>query len=192
MALPVPGILKLCNYLQNVVASTYIFGLQLSTFLFYNKHPLSTNVPPEGGCDIEKYFTQYQKSISIHAPHEGVRHRVGKLCELRAISIHAPHEGVRRKSAERTETADHFNPRTPRGDATPQPVGSLSDLDISIHAPHEGVRRPGQVWEHHPRHFNPRTPRGGATLCPDGHPPRRNISIHAPHEGVRPRLLGTA
>lgn len=38
MALPVPGILKLCNYLQNVVASTYIFGLQFSTFLFYNKH----------------------------------------------------------------------------------------------------------------------------------------------------------
>ena len=36
-ALPVPGILKLCNYLQNVVAITYIFGLQLSTFLFYNK-----------------------------------------------------------------------------------------------------------------------------------------------------------
>ena len=38
LALPVPGILKLCNYLQNVVAITYIFGLQLSTFLFYNKH----------------------------------------------------------------------------------------------------------------------------------------------------------
>lgn len=38
-ALPVPGILKLCNYLQNVVAITYIFGLQLSTFLFYNKQP---------------------------------------------------------------------------------------------------------------------------------------------------------
>ena len=28
----------LCNYLQNVVAITYIFVLQLSTFLFYNKH----------------------------------------------------------------------------------------------------------------------------------------------------------
>ena len=36
--LPVPGILMLCNYLQNVVAITYIFVLQLSTFLFYNKH----------------------------------------------------------------------------------------------------------------------------------------------------------
>ena len=38
MVLPVPEILKLYNYLQNVVAITYIFGLQLSTFLFYNKH----------------------------------------------------------------------------------------------------------------------------------------------------------
>ena len=27
-----------CNHLQNAVAITYIFGLQLSTFLFYNKH----------------------------------------------------------------------------------------------------------------------------------------------------------
>lgn len=71
MALPVPGILKLCNYLQNVVASTYIFGLQLSTFLFYNKHPLSTNVPPEGGCDIEKYFTQYQKAFQSTHPTRG-------------------------------------------------------------------------------------------------------------------------
>ena len=37
LAQPVPGILTLCNYLQNVGAKTYIFGLQLSTFLFYNK-----------------------------------------------------------------------------------------------------------------------------------------------------------
>ena len=29
---------KLCNYLQNVGATTYILVLQLSTFLFYNKH----------------------------------------------------------------------------------------------------------------------------------------------------------
>lgn len=29
---------RLCNYLQNVVATTYIFVLQLPTFLFYNKH----------------------------------------------------------------------------------------------------------------------------------------------------------
>ena len=37
-ALPVPRILRLCNYLQNADATTYILGLQLSTFIFYNKH----------------------------------------------------------------------------------------------------------------------------------------------------------
>ena len=43
LALPVPRILRLCNNLQNVGATTYIFGLQLSTFLFYNKHPIKKN-----------------------------------------------------------------------------------------------------------------------------------------------------
>ena len=36
---PVPGILRFCNYLQNVGATTCILGLQLSTFIFYNKQP---------------------------------------------------------------------------------------------------------------------------------------------------------
>ena len=40
-ALPVPRILVLCNHLQNVVATTYIFRLQLSTFIFYNKQALA-------------------------------------------------------------------------------------------------------------------------------------------------------
>ena len=30
----------LCNHLQNVVATTYIFRLQLSTFIFYNKQAI--------------------------------------------------------------------------------------------------------------------------------------------------------
>lgn len=39
---------RLCNYLQNVVATTYILGLQLPTFIFYNKHHvqiLSSSLP---------------------------------------------------------------------------------------------------------------------------------------------------
>ena len=35
----------LCNYLQNVAAITYIFVLQLSTFLFYNKHQVLALCP---------------------------------------------------------------------------------------------------------------------------------------------------
>ena len=35
----------------------------------------------------------------------------------------------------------NFNPRSPRGGATPPRVGHLTAVDISIHAPHEGERR---------------------------------------------------
>ena len=51
-ALPVPRILVLCNHLQNVVATTYIFRLQLSTFIFYNKHALSEDSAAEGRSTI--------------------------------------------------------------------------------------------------------------------------------------------
>lgn len=37
----------LCNYLQNVAAITYIFVLQLSTFLFYNKQDCTENYVDE-------------------------------------------------------------------------------------------------------------------------------------------------
>ena len=50
--LPVPGILRFCNYLQNAVATTYIFVLQLSTFLFYNKHSNSSPVMIENSFMI--------------------------------------------------------------------------------------------------------------------------------------------
>ena len=39
----------LCNYLQNVAAITYIFVLQLSTFLFYNKHLNALETAEERG-----------------------------------------------------------------------------------------------------------------------------------------------
>ena len=39
----------LCNYLQNVAAITYIFVLQLSTFLFYNKHTKKGTIRIYGG-----------------------------------------------------------------------------------------------------------------------------------------------
>ena len=38
----------LCNYLQNVAAITYIFVLQLSTFLFYNKHLTASGIGGRG------------------------------------------------------------------------------------------------------------------------------------------------
>ena len=79
------------------------------------------------------------------------------------ISIHAPHEGVRPGTQVCRYRPRYFNPRTPRGGATPCILASthtltfqsthptrgcdrmsvpvITKLAISIHAPHEGVRR---------------------------------------------------
>ena len=64
---------------------------------------------------------QIDKTISIHAPHEGERPVVSRIYAVGIhISIHAPHEGER-----------------PMGDKA-----KVQDLlTISIHAPHEGERR---------------------------------------------------
>ena len=62
------------------------------------------------------------------------------------------------------DVAQNFNPRSPRGGATPQRLAKL--IKIS--------------------HFNPRSPRGGATLiCRSRANFAAGISIHAPHEGER-------
>ena len=60
-ALPVPRILVLCNHLQNVVATTYIFGLQLSTFIFYNKQVKLNQKNPavkDYICDVVRFWVK--------------------------------------------------------------------------------------------------------------------------------------
>ena len=101
------------------------------------------------------------------------------------ISIHAPHEGGRHKEVIKCVMQLYFNPRSPRGGATEEGRAALasyafqstlptrgsdatfSNIEqqsaISIHAPHEGERR------QHGR-FKRAFPA---------------ISIHAPHEGER-------
>ena len=64
LALSVPGILKLCNYLQNVAAITYIFGLQLSTFLFYNKHARNKIIENEQLSDDEVNETRGKNNVN--------------------------------------------------------------------------------------------------------------------------------
>ena len=64
-----------------------------------------------------------------------------------------------------------FNPRSPRGGATIDALGAISNETISIHAPHEGERRVIRQRKTILYHFNPRSPRGGATrrrCCPSG------------------------
>ena len=148
-----------------------------------------------------------QSEISIHAPHEGVRQVVKTVNVDNCISIHAPHEGVRRERTAGMRGKQYFNPRTPRGGATPLSsqrsvlfyfnprtprggatiagvLGYTVDV-ISIHAPHEGVRRLQTVQLGTPSPFQSTHPtRGCDTDCIVS---RHEfcISIHAPHEGVR-------
>ena len=97
---------------------------------------------PRGGATKFAQAVATGFYISIHAPHEG--ERLGAVSTYRrgkAISIHAPHEGERRGLDNIWIRHIHFNPRSPRGGATP-PCYSISFyLPISIHAPHEGERR---------------------------------------------------
>lgn len=62
--LPFPWIL--CNHLQNAVATTYIFGLQLSTFLFYNKQNWLFSDTPDGATANALYLTIVEMAKAYH------------------------------------------------------------------------------------------------------------------------------
>ena len=125
--------------------------------------------------------------ISIHAPHEGERRvGTGTRTKLTNISIHAPHEGERLHAVYTiNKTLYNFNPRSPRGGATPCRFYKLSIIIISIHAPHEGERLAGGLADLTRELFQSTLPTRGSDnyLLITGH--TRWISIHAPHEGER-------
>ena len=138
-------------------------GATTSTVSLMVRYPFQSTHPTRG-CDDHQRDT-----------HGGVT----------SISIHAPHEGVRPWLLPTAYSSINFNPRTPRGGATLKVCIVVICFSISIHAPHEGVRPLHQlvflrirISIHAPhegvRHrlpflylwlfyFNPRTPRGGAT-----------------------------
>jgi len=119
---------------------------------------------PRGGATSRMASNIAPPVVSIHAPHEGVRHEPSSnSCNAFFVSIHAPHEGVRHvganigkcrqkfQSTHPTRGCDdggdyrwrciiRFNPRTPRGGATLLFLKKAWLLEVSIHAPHEGVR----------------------------------------------------
>ena len=81
----------------------------------------------------------------------------------------------------------YFNPRSPRGGATPSPPWRRRLKNISIHAPHEGERPICRAISASWARFQSTLPTRGS----DHDPPvrirlDRRISIHAPHEGERP------
>ena len=175
---------------------------------------ISIHAPHEGERPDTTNAALAEQRISIHAPHEGERlQRRGQPQHGQHISIHAPHEGERRclqcthltmtafQSTLPTRGSDiravpyregdmHFNPRSPRGGATPNRFIAYVSSPISIHAPHEGERLKTAIalkaqgvfqstlptrgsdykwliYRYDCGNFNPRSPRGGATVTRD-------------------------
>ena len=151
----------------------------LSVLWFQSTHPTR-------GATLRQFSSHSPPSISIHAPHKGVRCGGRRFVALRLlfqsthptrgcdiagkfieghsdISIHAPHKGMRRNSQNNASRARHFNPRTPQGDATHMPRKMREWAEISIHAPRKGMRLLVSEYKY--------------TMG--------RISIHAPRKGMR-------
>ena len=80
---------------------------------------------------------------------------------------------------------NHFNPRSPRGGATPTASPDFSQKSFQSTLPTRGsdLLRVPPLQE--VLYFNPRSPRGGATIEGTETYEQYGISIHAPHEGER-------
>ena len=102
--------------------------------------PQFQSTHPTRGCDGINNGWARSILISIHAPHEGVRH-VQRAVQLTYNNFNprTPRGGATSVGVQ-SGIVSNFNPRTPRGGATEFELRkSMAEL-ISIHAPHEGVR----------------------------------------------------
>ena len=127
-------------------------------------------------------------AISIHAPHEGERHKAG--CKGRprvSISIHAPHEGERPGLFLLACGRCQFQSTLPTRGSDWSVRASKNYRWISIHAPHEG-ERPQLIAHMVGAHrFQSSLPtRGSDAITGLRHGGGVYISILAPHEGERP------
>ena len=155
--------------------------------LYLSLHERFNPRSPRGGATVYSVLKDYYLCVSIHAPREGERHPIIPVQSRRAIvSIHAPREGERLLEVVVFRQSRGFNPRSPRGGATPPQLdnaqsskfqstlparGSDSPAawanyieSVSIHAPREGERRKCHRLPTSAMRFNPRSPRGGATI----------------------------
>ena len=143
---------------------------------------------PRGGATVE-YFGDGAPvvGISIHAPHEGERpakERYRRIIitfqsTLPTRGSDAPHSRVLRCQY-------YFNPRSPRGGATPIYKKITIERGISIHAPHEGERPAPRCGCWYRLAFQSTLPtRGSDADFVDDLLAAGGISIHAPHEGER-------
>ena len=85
---------------------------------------------------------------------------------LTLISTHAPLAGCDPGDDGRNQSADYFNPRTPRGVRPSCAACSVSYVAISTHAPLAGCDIMLILCASFTRYFNPRTPRGVRPVFP--------------------------
>ena len=126
--------------------------------------------------------------ISIHAPHEGERFVYHLFKVLNCISIHAPHEGERPlRPLMQQEVAQHFNPRSPRGGATPIALWVIAWQRLfQSTLPTRGSDALLSATQIARLPFQSTLPTRGSDITKIEYIIDVRISIHAPHEGERP------
>ena len=82
-----------------------------------------------------------------------------------------------------------FNPRSPRGGATPDQNDEWVHADVSIHAPRVGERRYVQRAIVRGKVFQSTLPAWGSDENVRRYSVQNLVSIHAPRVGERPKLL---
>ena len=166
---------------------------------------------PRRGCDILRgCVPQGCRSISIHAPRRGCDlTRPSQDSEKSTFQSTHPAGGATKQDWKKTESSDHFNPRTPQGVRPPLQCSKSHLQNFNPRTP-QGVRRSTLITTNritgfqstHPaggatpsvlkrrltRHFNPRTPQGVRRYRARQDISHRNFNPRTP-QGVRQHLL---
>ena len=122
---------------------------------------------PRGGATLKDKHDVRVVVVDFNprSPRGGATHFLIYFSPPKFISIHAPHEGERhRQSYEYFWYSKYFNPRSPRGGATAAIVLLIrSTHRFQSTLPTRGSDRHGRAIITRCDNFNPRSPRGGAT-----------------------------
>ena len=122
-----------------------------------NFNPRSPRGERQATNNADNHNQQFQSTL----PARGATLLQQQHRQTRPISIHAPREGSdRRMRYIERRLAEHFNPRSPRGERPISLQFSASSSAISIHAPREGSDAVIVYFLSFLSNFNPRSPRG--------------------------------
>ncbi len=111
----------------------------------------------------------------------------GNIGQLGKVSIHAPHEGERLDLSTYPVMQYGFNPRSPRGGATPRchSYPTRGARRFNPRSPRGGATRAASIYRSLPHRFQSTLPTRGSDAQNGAVPKCTDVSIHAPHEGER-------